>query len=82
MKKTRASPFKNVIGHRVRTARLAMEPEVTQEDLCGRLARQGVQFTQASLSKLENRQRYAMDYEIAALAKALRVKVGWLFGEQ
>jgi hypothetical protein len=82
VKKTRASPFKNVIGHRVRTARLAMEPEVTQEDLCGRLARQGVQFTQASLSKLENRQRYAMDYEIAALAKALRVKVGWLFGEQ
>jgi hypothetical protein len=40
-----------------------------------------VQFNQASLSKLENRQRYAMDYEIAALAKALKVKVGWLFGE-
>lgn len=81
MKKTRAIPFKNVIGHRVRTARLAIEPECSQQDLCGRLARQGVQITQASLSKLENRQRYVLDYEVAALAKALRVKIGWLFAE-
>ena len=82
MKKTRASQFKNMIGYRVRAARLAIKPEVTQEDLCGRLARLGVQFTQASLSKLENRQRYAMDYEVVALAKVLKVRIGWLFGER
>jgi hypothetical protein len=58
-----------------------MKPEVSQEDLCGRLARYGVAMTQASLSKLENRQRYLMDYEAAALSKALRVKISWLFGE-
>jgi hypothetical protein len=81
VKKTRASRFKNVIGHRVREARLASKPQCSQEDLCGRLARQGVQLNQASLSKLENRQRYVLDYEIVALAKALKLKVGWLFGE-
>ena len=58
-----------------------MVPEVSQEDLCGRLARHGIQLTQASLSKLENRQRYAMDYEVAALAKVLKVSIGWLFAE-
>jgi hypothetical protein len=56
-----------------------MKPPVSQEDLSGRLARLGVQITQTSLSKLENRQRYVMDYEIAALAKALRVTVASLF---
>jgi hypothetical protein len=81
VKKTRTSPHKNLIGQRVRSARLAMKPEVSQEDLCGRLARFGVAMNQASLSKLENRQRYLMDYEAAALAKALRVKISWLFGE-
>lgn len=81
MKKTRTSEFKNLIGHRVRAARLSFSPEVSQEDICGRLARLGVQMTQTALSRLESRKRYAMDYEIAALAKALKVKVGWLFGE-
>jgi hypothetical protein len=59
-----------------------MKPPVSQEDLSGRLARLGVQITQTSLSKLENRQRYVMDYEAAAIARALRVKVAWLYGEQ
>lgn len=81
VKKTRTSRHKNVIGPRVRSARLALRPVVSQDDVSGRLARVGVQMTQASLSKLENRQRYAMDYEIAALAKVLKVKVAWLFGE-
>lgn len=71
-----------MVGGRVRSARLASKPAVSQEDLCGRLARLGIQMTQSSLSKLENRQRYVMDYEIVALAKALKVRVEWLFGEQ
>ena len=81
MKKTRTSKFKNVIGERVRLARTAKKPPVSQEDLSGRLARLGVQITQTSLSKLENRQRYVMDYEAQALAKALKVTVAWLYGE-
>jgi hypothetical protein len=38
-------------------------------------------MSQASLSKLESRQRYILDYEVAALAKALRVEVRWFFGD-
>jgi hypothetical protein len=56
------------------------KPPVSQEDLSGRLARLGVQVTQTSLSKLENRQRYVMDYEAAAIGKALKVSISWLFG--
>jgi transcriptional regulator with XRE-family HTH domain len=81
VKKTRASEFKNVIGERVRLARLAMRPPVSQEDLSGRLAARGVQITQTGISKLENHQRYVMDYEAAAIAKALKVSVSWLYGE-
>jgi hypothetical protein len=81
VKKTRASKWKNVIGERVRLARVAIRPPVSQEDLSGRLAATGIQITQTGISKLENRQRYVMDYEALAIAKALRVSVSWLYGE-
>jgi transcriptional regulator with XRE-family HTH domain len=81
VKRTRASEFKNVIGERVRLARSAMRPRVSQEDLSGRLAAKGIQITQTGISKLENRQRYVMDYEALAIAKVLRVSVSWLYGE-
>jgi len=81
VKKTRESEQKNIIGERVRKARASLSPKVSQEDLSGKLARLGVQITQTSLSKIENRSRYVMDYEAAALAKALKTSVGWLYGE-
>ena len=81
MKKTRQSKQKNVIGERVRLARVSMTPAVSQEDLSGRLARLGVQITQTGISKIENRSRYVMDYEAKAIAKALKVSVAWLYGE-
>jgi hypothetical protein len=82
VKKTRQSKHKNIIGQRVRLARSMTKPPVSQEDLSGRLARLGIQVTQTSLSKLENRQRYVMDYEAVAIAKALKVSVAWLFGDR
>ncbi len=81
MKKTRQSKFKNVIGERVRLARVSMTPPVSQDDLSGKLARLGVQITQTSLSKLESRQRYVLDYEALAISKALKVEISWLYGE-
>jgi hypothetical protein len=45
------------------------------------LAAKGIQITQTGISKLENRQRYVMDYEALAIAKALRLSVSWLYGE-
>lgn len=52
-----------------------------EEDLSGRLAARGVQITQTGISKLEQRQRYVLDYEALAIAKALKVSVSWLYGE-
>ena len=81
MKKTRQSPFKNVIGQRIRQARLEKTPRVSQEDLSGRLAVQGVQITQTSISKIESGTRYVMDYEALAIAKVLKISISWLYGE-
>ena len=66
----------------MRLARLAMKPRVSQEDLSGKLARLGIQITQTGVSKIENRTRYIMDYEAAALAIVLKVSVAWLYGEK
>jgi hypothetical protein len=81
VKTTRESKFKNIVGGRVRMARLALSPKVSQDDLAGRLARHGVQVNQAVISKIESRTRICMDYEVQALAKALRTTVAWLYGE-
>jgi hypothetical protein len=80
VKKTRTSKLKNIIGGRVRLARASLEPAISQEDLSGRLARRSIQITQTALSKLENGERYVMDYEALALADCLNVSLLWLYG--
>lgn len=70
-----------MVGARVRLARLAANPPISQDDLSGRLARLGIQITQTGISKIENRSRYLMDFEVSGLAEALRVTVAWLYGE-
>jgi transcriptional regulator with XRE-family HTH domain len=72
---------KNIIGSRVRIARRRLHPPLSQEDLSGRLAARGVTIDRSGISKIENGERYLMDYEILALAKCLQIPVGWLFGE-
>jgi HTH-type transcriptional regulator, cell division transcriptional repressor len=81
MKKTRKARQRNVIGRRVRQARLRCKPPVSQEDLAGRMAAQGVLLDRTAISRIENLSRYVMDYEAAALARCLKVSVGWLHGE-
>lgn len=81
MKKTRAAIARNIIGKRVREARLRCQPTVSQDDLAGRLAAQGISMDQTAISRIENQTRYLMDYEVAALARCLKVSVTWLFGE-
>jgi HTH-type transcriptional regulator, cell division transcriptional repressor len=81
MKKTARFAARNQIGTRVRQARLKCSPPVSQEDLAGRLAAQGITMDRTAVSRIENRSRYVMDYEVSALARALKVSVGWLFGE-
>jgi hypothetical protein len=36
---------------------------------------------QTAISRIENQSRYLMDYEVAAIARSLKVSVAWLFGE-
>ena len=45
------------------------------------MATQGILLDRSAISRIENKSRYLMDYEIAALARCLKVSVAWLFGE-
>lgn len=81
MKKTSKAAKRNIIGARVREARLMRKPAVSQDDLAGRLAGLGILMDRTAVSRIENQTRYAMDYEAAAIARALKVSVAWLFGE-
>jgi hypothetical protein len=71
---------KNVIGPRVGDARRKFDPPLTQDALSGKLAAIGVQLDRAAIAKIENGHRRVFDYEVRGLAKALNVKVDWLFG--
>lgn len=82
MKKTKKSKSKNIIGPRVKEARLAFVPELSQDALAGRLAKQGIALDRSAISRIENQERYVMDYEAVAIAKCLKVSVGYLLGEK
>lgn len=69
---------RNIVGIRVRQARKAAKPPVTQSDLIARLQLLDMNIDQSGLSKIENGQRPVTDIEIVALAKALKVTEGWL----
>ena len=75
MKKTSPIPGRNLIGQRLRAIRLAQKPEVTLEDLAGRMAARGVNLDRSALGRIERQNRYVLDYELVALAKCLRSKI-------
>lgn len=79
MKKTAGIDGRNLIGGRLREIRLKQKPEVTLEDLAGRLAARGVTLDRSAIGRIENDNRYVLDYELKALASALRVEVAELF---
>ncbi len=69
---------RNIVGIRVRQARKAAEPPITQLDLIARLQLLDMNIDQSGLSKTENGQRPVTDIEVVALAKALKVTEEWL----
>ena len=81
MKKTRKAKARNEIGPRIRELRLESKPPVSQDDLAGKLAARGVLLDRSAISRIESQSRYVMDYEITAIARALKVTAGSLFGE-
>ena len=81
MKTTLKAQARNEIGPRIRQARLRCQPPVSQDDLAGKLAARGVYLDRTAVSRIESQSRYLMDYEISAIARALKVTVASLFGE-
>ena len=82
MKKTRKAKLRNEIGLRVRKARLQCDPPVSQDALAGKLAAAGLLLDRSAISRIESRSRYLMDFEVIAIARALKVSVAHLFGEE
>lgn len=72
----------NIVGKRVKKARLAAKPRLSQDSLSGKLAARGVTVDRAGIAKLERGSRYVSDFEVKALAAALGVTVGWLLGTE
>ena len=69
---------RNIVGTRVRQARKAAKPPITQTDLVARLQLLGIVIVQSGLSKIEMGRRPVSDIEVVALAKALKVSAAWL----
>lgn len=78
----KGSKRKNLVWERVVRARFALSPRVTQDDLAGRLAAKGVHLDRSAIARIEAGNRYVLDFELVALAKALRVSTGYLLGEE
>jgi len=70
----------NIVGLRVKQARLACKPPLTQAALSKKLAKLGVNIDRAGIAKIETGIRGVLDFEVIALAKALDVKMTWLLG--
>ena len=70
----------NLVGERVREARINAQPPLTQEGLSKKLAKLGVSIDRAGVAKIETGIRGVLDFELVALAKALDLKVAWLLG--
>jgi len=78
--KRKKAPSRNIIGSRVKAARLKFDPPLTQDQLSGRLASAGVQLDRVALAKVEGGLRCAFDYEVKGLAAVLKVDANWLLG--
>ena len=72
---------KNIVGARVRSARKASKPPLTQLDLIARLQLLGMMIDQPALSKIESGRRPVTDIEVVTLAKALKVSAASLLGD-
>lgn len=70
---------RNLVGPQLRKFRRAAVPRISQEDLCGRVARYGVVLTRPQIAKIEAGRRPVFDYEAVAFARALKISLPQLF---
>ncbi len=74
----RPSRIKNISGSRIRLARIEFKPPLTQDQLSGRLAADGIQLDRVAITKIEIGTRGVMDFELKGIARALKTDVNWL----
>ena len=67
---------------RLRSARLAFDPPLTQDQFAGRLAAKGGTLDRVAITKIECGQRCVFDFELPLLSEVLKVDVRWLLGMQ
>lgn len=63
----------NVVGDKVKEYRL--QQKLSQKDLAERLETYAIYICRGSISRIENHERTVTDYELRAIAKALRVSI-------
>jgi hypothetical protein len=73
---------KNIVGSRIRYAREHFRGRLTQDQLSGRLAALDLSIDRPAITKIELGLRHVYDFELVALAVALKVDVRWLLGLQ
>jgi transcriptional regulator with XRE-family HTH domain len=66
----------NIVSERVREARV--KQTLTQDQLSGQLAIEGVALDRVAITKIESGLRCVFDYEVRALAYVLKVDIRWL----
>lgn len=66
----------------MRKIRYAQKPVVTLDALMARMEVNGLYLSKSTLSKIENGQRIALDFEVLEIAKALHAPIGALYGEK
>jgi hypothetical protein len=73
---------RNVVATRLRIARMAFVPAMSQDGLAGRLAVKGLVLDRVAITKIESGNRCVFDFELPILSEVLKVDVRWLLGMQ
>ena len=71
--------MKNIVGARIREARLQAQMPLSQEELAARLQAKGVEIDQTAISRIESGDRQVTDVELLAVCQALGIAVESLF---
>ena len=79
---TKRKAVRNIIGERVREARTSAMQPLTQDQLSGKLAAEGLVLDRVAITKIEGGTRCVFDFEVVALAAVLKVDVRWLLGSE
>lgn len=74
--------MRNIVGKRVKEARILAQPKLTQEELAIKLQMQDWSINRVGIAKIEAGIREVTDVEVVKLSKVLGVTTSWLLGEK